>query len=291
MLAAEIKIFGFMKWQHSLLSVVIFSAVFTACSNNNTEGTASTEAAPTTNAPAPSTETVKSDAKEKRSDAAAQRIKGAVQTMTESVYSGDNTKTLILRNVFKYDKEGNRLELSNYKTDGSLVSTIKSSYDSSNKVVAEETVLASGVVDSKSEIKTDENGNRVEQYDIKQGGAGSLFNYKYIYKYDAQAHLIERVGYRGNGSFFFKYNFNYDNNGNRTEWLQLTQSNQIIGRVTYKYDDKNNIIEEAKYEGNGTLSETSTYTYEFDKKGNWTKQKKIRNGAVIETRIREYKYY
>jgi hypothetical protein len=159
-------------------------------------------------------------------------------------------------------------------------------------VVSEEAILANGTVDIKSVIKTDDKGNAVEQNDVKQNaGNNKLFNYKYIYKYDAQAHLIERLGYRGNGSFFFKYTFKYDANGNNTEWLQLTQNNEIIGKVVYKYDDKNNIVEETKYRGDGTQTSYATFTYEFDKKGNWVRQKKIQDGTVVEVKERVYKYF
>lgn len=281
-----------MKWQIQLSSLFFIASIVAACSGNDeNEPDISNQAADAT-PPSPSTGTLKSDAKEKRSDATAQRLKGKVQMMTEMVYPGENTKKFSLKNVFKYDQNGNRLELVNYKADGSLNSTIKSAYDSSGKVVSEEAILANGVVDIKSVIRTDENGNRVEQNDIKQNiGNNKLFNYKYIYKYDAQAHLIERLGYRGNGSFFFKYSFNYDADGNNTEWVQLTQTNQIIGKVVYKYDDKNNIIEETKYRGDGTLTSVATFTYEFDKKGNWIRQKKIQDGSVVEVRERVYKYF
>ena len=30
---------------------------------------------------------------------------------------------------------------------------------------------------------------------------------------------------------------------------------------------------------------------EFDKKGNWVRQKKMQNGTVVEVKVREYKYY
>lgn len=280
-----------MKWQKSLASLIILSSILVACSDSGSDDTTPTSESPSTTTPAPATETLKSDAKEKRSDAAAQRIKGTVQTMSESVYAGDQTKKLTYKNVFRYDKKGDRLALENYKSDGALVSTIKSAYDSAGKVVSEETILADKTVDIKSEIKTDDNGNRVEQYDKKEGNGGPLFNYRYVYKYDAQAHLIERMGYRGNGAFFLKYRFNYDANGNRIEWLQLTQQDLLIAKTSYKYDDKGNIIEETKYNPDGSVKEAFTYAYEFDKKGNWTRQKKTQNGAVVETRVREYKYY
>lgn len=280
-----------MKWQKHLL-ILFVSAVLVACSDSSNDDPTPSSQAANTNTPAPATETLTSDAKEKRSDAATQRLKGTVRSMTEIIYPGEKTDKYSTKNVFHYDENGNRTELINYKADGSLNSTIKSAYDAAGKVVSEETVLGNGVVDIKSVIKTDIKGNRVEQTDLKQNaGSNDLFNYKYLYKYDAEAHLIERVGYRGNGSFFLKYTFNYDANGNRTDWLQLSESNLIIAKTSYKYDDKNNIIEENKHNPDGSVKETYTYTYEFDKKGNWVRQKKMKNGAVVELRVREYKYF
>lgn len=283
-----------MKQQKHLLSIFFITSVLVlaACSNNDHDEPAPSTQAANSNTPAPPTETLKSDAKVKRSDADIKRLKGKVQAVTETVYPGGNTNKFSLKNTFKFDKNGNRLELINYKPDGSLNSNIRSAYDSEGKVVSEETILANGTVDFKSVIKTDDKGNRVEQDDIKQNAKGSnLFNFKYTFRYDAEAREIERLGHRGNGNFFLKYTFNYDAKGNRTEWLQLTQTNQIIGKVTYKYDENNNIIEETKFKGDGTQTETSTFTYEFDKKGNWTRAKKMQNGAVVEVRVREYKYF
>ena len=281
-----------MKSQKNLLCIFFIIAVLAACSSGDKDDPADSTQAANTTAPVPATETLKSDAKVKRSDAASQRLKGKVQTMTETLYPGENTKKFSSKNVFKYDENGNRLEMLNYKADGSLNSTVRSSYDSAGKVASEETILANGTIETKSVVKTDENGNRVEQSDIKQNPkANKLFNHRYVYRYDAQAHMIEWLAYQGNGSFFFKYTFTYDAVGNRTEWLQLTQTNQIIGKVEYKYDDKNNIIEERKYKGDGSQTEANTFAYEFDKKGNWTRQKKIQNGAVVEVRERVYKYF
>lgn len=279
-----------MKWQKHLLMKLLLVSVLVACSDSNSDEP--TSSAQEANTPAPATETLQSDAKEKRSDAANQRLKARVQMMTELAYPGENTKKFTLKNVFKYDKNGNRLELLNYRPDGGLNSTVRSAYDSAGKVVSEETILGDGSIDTKTVIKTDENGNRVEQNDLKQTTKGNkLFNRRYLYRYDAQAHMTEWLAYQGNGNFSFKYTFNYDANGNRTEWLQLTQTNQLIGKVEYKYDDKNNIIEETKYKGDGTLTEKATFTYEFDKKGNWIRQKKVVNGAVVEVRERQYKYF
>jgi hypothetical protein len=278
-----------MNWHKSLLVLFFIASIFISCSDNGSKDDPATPSAPaTTNTAAV---TVTSAAKEKRSDASEKRLKGKVQMLTEMIYPGENAKTFSGKNVFKYDQNGNQFELSNYKSDGGLVSTIKSTYDPNGKIVSEETVLPNGTVDIKSEIKTDANGNKVEQMDKKQNTSGNLFNYKHQYVLNEKGQRLEWVAYRGNGSFFFKYTFNYDANGNRTEWLRLTQTNVILAKVVTKYDDKNNMTEESTYNSDGTLKTAFTYTYEFDKKGNWIRQKKMQNGAVVEVKVREYKYY
>jgi hypothetical protein len=283
-----------MKWQRSLLVLLLMSSIFVACSDNgNDDPTPSSQAANTNTATtiAPSTETLKSDAKEKRSDVAAKRLKDKVQMMTETQFPGENTDKYNLKQVFKYDKNGNQLELSEYTSTGSLNSTIKSLYDSSGKIAGEETTLATGEVAIRSVIKTDEKGNKVEE-DIKQlNQKNTLANTRYTYKYDEKAHVIERLGVRQNGSFFLKYTFTYDANGNMTEWLQLSNKDEIMGKFVFKYDNKNNIIEETRYNRDGSVKDAFTYSYEFDSKGNWTRQKRIKNGSVVEVRKREYKYY
>jgi hypothetical protein len=283
-----------MKWQRSLLAILFVSSILVACSDNGNDDPApSTQAANTTTATtiAPSTEVLKSDAKEKRTDVAAKKLKDKVQMMTETVHAGENTGKYSLKQVFKYDKNGNQLELSEYNGDGSLNSTIKSIYDSSGKLVSDETVLSTGELAIKSVIKTDEKGNKVEEAINQLNLKNILANTKYLYKYDEKAHVIERLGLRGNGGFFLKYNFNYDANGNLAEWLILSDKNEIIEKRVFKYDNNNNITEETRYNRDGSVKDAFTFSYDVDKKGNWTRMKKIKDGSVIEVRKREYKYY
>lgn len=281
-----------MKWQISRLSIFFTLSILAACSDSNNEDPvpASTQASSTVSV-APATETLKSDAKVKRSDATAKRLKDNVQTMTETIHPDEKTQKFSLKQIFKYDKDGNQVELNEYSPDGALISSVRSIYDSTGKIVSDETVLASGEIAFKSIIRTDDNGNKVEE-DIKQGkGNNQLGNRKYIYKYDEEAHMLEWLALKGNGGFFFKYSFNYDDKGNRTEWYRLTEGNLPLGKTVYKYDDNKNIIEETKYDGNGNVQDVFTYVYEFDKKGNWIRQKKIKDGSVVEFRKREYKYF
>ncbi len=279
-----------MKRPGFYLIPLLVSIMFASCSNDSADKEAvTTNTAPETVNNTPAT-IVQSDAKEKRPDATVQGLKGKVEVMSETVsYPGDSKKTAA-KNVFKYDDKGNRTELVNYRADGQLNSTIKTSYDANGNITGEQTLLGNGQVDFTSVIKTDANGNRVEQVDTR-AGENVLFNYKYYFKYDEKARLLERIAYRGNGIFSFKYVFKYDDNGNRTEWLQYGQDSALVGKVVYKYDAKNNLIEQTEFKKDGSLKGQYTYSYEFDKKNNWIRQKKMQDNKVVEIKVREIKYH
>lgn len=264
--------------------------IFVSCSSNDDESQAGTTSSAAGTSSNTGVEPVAgAPAKEKKTDAAVQGLKGKVQVVSESIFSAGKTKTLANRNVFKYDDDGNRLELTSYGRDGKIMSNLKSTYVNGN-IVKEETILADGTVDVIAEIKTDSKGNRIEEKQTKSNAVSPLFNYTHYYKYDEKAQLLERTVLRGNGALMYKYMFKYDDNGNRIEWIQIGPTNLMVGRVTYKFDDKNNLIEEQTFDGNNTPKSTFTYTYEFDKKGNWTRRTKLENNIEVEIKERKYDY-
>jgi len=276
-----------MKWSN-FYSFLFFAAIlFSSCSD---EATSDKKDSPTTNESASNTPTNLSTAEQKKSDVAVQGLKGKVEIMSESFVRGEGSKKALSKNVFKYDVNGNMIELSNYKADGKLNSTVKSTYDANGKLTKEETLLGDGTVDLVSAIKTDAKGNKIEQEDVRPMG-NILFNYKYYYKYDEKGQLIERIAYRGNGTLLFKYIFKFDDNGNRTEWIQQGSDSSIVGKVIYKYDIKNKLTEETEYDRSGNVSATYTYSYDFDNKDNWIRRKKMQDGKVVEVKERNIKYY
>jgi YD repeat-containing protein len=279
----------------SWLSVILFSVSLASvsCSDNGgdkDQGTNTVTQSSTTPTTSTATATiVPSNAKEKIPDAAVKGLKGKVEVLSESIFDAVPTKTLSLKNVFKYDANGNMTELINYSGDGKLVSTIKT-YDANGYPISEETILSNGNVDVRSTIKADTKGNKIEQNDVKADPTGTLFNFKQFYSYDEKGQLVERAAYRDNGAFFYKYGFTYDASGNKTEWTRLGPNNSISGKVVYKYNDKNNLIEQNEYEGASTLKSSYTFTYEYDKKGNWIRQNKIADGKVVEIKERQITY-
>jgi len=275
----------FMKWPN-LYAFLLFAVIFfSSCSDNADE-----KNSPTTNESVSNTPTNPSTAEQKRSDIAVQGLKGKVEVMSESLLQGEGSKKTNSKNVFKYDANGNMVELSNYNADGKVISTIRSTYDASGILIKEETILGNGNVDLVSAIKTDAKGNKIEQQDVRPMG-NIEFNYKYYYTYDKKGQLTERIAYRGNGTFLFKYVFNYDDNGNRTEWIQHGSDSSVVGKVIYKYNEKNNLAEQTEYNGDGSVKAMYTFSYEFDRKNNWVRRKKMQEGKVVEIKEREIKYY
>jgi len=276
-----------MKWSNFYAFLFFAAIFFFSCSDNADKNDSPTT---TSNESVTSTPTNLSIAGQKKSDIAVQGLKGKVAIMSESLLQGEGSKKILSKNVFKYDANGNMIELSFYTADDKVNSTIRSTYDSTGKLIKEETILGNGNVDLVSTIKTDAKGNKIEQQDVRPMG-NIIFNYKYYYKYDEKGQLIERIAYRGNGTFLFKYIFKYDDNGNKAEWIQQGQDSSVVGRVIYKYNEKNNLAEQTEYHGDGSVKAIYTYSYEFDKKNNWTRRKKMQDGKVIEIKERDIKYF
>jgi len=267
---------------------LFFTAMFfSSCSD---DAATDKKDSPTTNESVSSTPTNLSVAEQKKSDVAVQGLKGKVEVMSESILPVEGPKKVLSKTVFKYDANGNMTELSNLKSDGKVNSTIRYTYDASGILIKEETKSGNGNVVLVSSIKTDAKGNKIEQQDVRPTG-DAVFNFKYYYKYDKKGQLTERIGYRGSGSILFKYIFNYDDAGNRIEWIQKGPDTSIVGKVIYKYNEKNNLTEQTEYNGNESVKANYTYSYEFDKKNNWIRRKKMQDGKVVEIKERDVKYY
>ena len=279
-----------MKWSSLSITLLLVIQTLISCSSNDDEQQAGAASTATGGSSNTSIEPVAGvEAKEKKTDAAVQGLKGKVELLSETIINPGKTKSPVSKNVFKYDKDGNRLELTSYDPRGQMISNLKSTYVD-GKITKEETILANGLVDVSSEIKTDAKGNRVEQRDLKTNAVSPLFNFTQLYKYDEKGQMIERTSLRGNGTLMYRYLFKYDDKGNRTEWIQIGANGLMVGRVTYKFDEKNNLVEEISHDSNNVPKATYTYTYEFDRKGNWTRRTKLENNTPVEIKERNYNY-
>ncbi len=63
----------------------------------------------------------------------------------------------------------------------------------------------------------------------------------------------------------------YGIKGNRVENTTYPIAGSLAGKEEYKYDERGNITEMTVRDDRGSIINRETYTYEFDKLGNWTK--------------------
>lgn len=145
---------------------------------------------------------------------------------------------------------------------------------------------------------------------------------KTVYIYDLIRNLIEedyyayaRAANHGNSyvdsfQLIDKYCYRYDSNGNRLEFICYQPSDNILFKDTYIYNKEGVAIEEnlaglyiEKFNSEGDITGIyklnkpknlvweSSYKYEYDKKGNWTKESIHEIGRPIEQIERVIEYY
>ncbi|HEY6659551.1 MAG TPA: tetratricopeptide repeat protein [Pyrinomonadaceae bacterium] len=72
----------------------------------------------------------------------------------------------------------------------------------------------------------------------------------------------------------------YGIKGNRIENTSYPIGDSLVGKEEYKYDERGNITEMTVRDDRGAILNRETYSYEFDKFGNWTKM--VTNLVVFE---------
>jgi hypothetical protein len=142
---------------------------------------------------------------------------------------------------------------------------------------------------------------------------------KEVFKFDGKANMIEKARVGKNRGEFNKQTYKYDDKGNVVEEINYIDDNPAV-RYSNKYDNNGKVIEndifqfvvvdmpykQVKvsiiYDGKGNITETSTlipnsslvktsYKYDFDDHGNWTKVSLYIIDKLQVTNNREISYY
>jgi antitoxin component YwqK of YwqJK toxin-antitoxin module len=95
-------------------------------------------------------------------------------------------------------------------------------------------------------------------------------SYRYVYTYDQSGRLIEKRGYKEDGSFDERVVTTYSPGGKKIEQLFYSVAGRISGR--YKFDDHENIFSIEWYNEDGTVRRKEDHRYEYATKGNTTEQ-------------------
>lgn len=208
--------------------------------------------------------------------------KGLWETIT--IYDTDGT--IAEKQTCKYNKSGIPVEISYYGENAKFLYKCSSKYDTKDNSVETKITTTLGV-----EVLSYTDFLNANKQFVKKHKVTNDFEIKgYVqYKYNSKGVSVEEETYRPEGTL--KNRNVYDDNRNLLEMNRFEQDGTIGYKSTFKYDTKNNPTEWVNYEKDGSKKSTTTYTYEYDSRGNWIKRVIFSDSEPALVTTREIEYY
>jgi hypothetical protein len=143
----------------------------------------------------------------------------------------------------------------------------------------------SGTILSKTSIKYNEKGEKIEEVEFKD----EKVNRRDSFKYDNKGRLVEEDV--SVNDYPVKTLYKYNLAGKVIEKKRFADG-ILKERLTMKYDDMGNDIEDDRYDGKDSLTDSYITTYEnFDKQHNWLKRNEFTGGKISDITERKIEYY
>lgn len=214
----------------------------------------------------------------------------------EEIYKGSDP-IIEFKKIHTYDAQGRRTETYYYGQEGDIVpwKTKRYTYDAKGRLIQEIYCLSFGC-DDKTVYTYDSKGNLVEET-LYYPSSDSV-KVRLTHTYDSQGHRTQTTAWEahGPGLGIGERVQKYDAKGNITE-CTTHYPGHITGDeegkldslpydliLTKKYNSNGDIVEQSTYNtriGPGNENECgyppcrTVYVYEYDAKGNWTKQTEL----------------
>ncbi len=204
-----------------------------------------------------------------RNDLFRHNLKGKVHIVVMSEYtpSVDSTGALFGdfkdKEITKYDKQGNLVEMQEYNNQNQVTVTRKITNDSGGTRIVAFDYDYNNHLNSIDSFKYDEYGNRIEDL---------IYTTYYLLKKRSVSN------YNSNGDIISTYNYG-------------TYNNYEVG-YTFKLDSTGRRLETDNVDKNGKVTGISIHVYsDFDKEGNWRRCITYYNGTVFMISTLKIKYY
>lgn len=233
---------------------------------------------------------------QRKTDREAAGLKGAVKSVrlesaTRTTADGKTVASArILRSVSVYDEQGNRVESTSFKHDGSVLS--KTSY---HRDAQGNSVLTAYDGDGKFMRKTVQLVNSQGKFvGFIFFGANGELQQRSVETRGSNGRLSEEAVYDANGKILYRKVFSYDGEGKQTDYAVYDASGNITQKTVWLVGGGFHLV---RYDERGNLSFESTSkasTIEAtDPQGNWTEQhmsqKNTQNGHTEESVIITYR--
>ncbi len=172
---------------------------------------------------------------------------------------------LVTRTKYKYNwQDKSKIESENYFMGNNQTMDVKWIYNKDGKGATKEFYTHKGPLFNVVKYKYDDHGNIIHKGYYTD--SDSLVSEE-SFKFDDDGNQIEYISYPADNGTIVRYNYEYENGKLFKEY----ESSLWNRTSTYKYNEQGDEIE-LKIDVEGFNSTLSTYTYEYDKHGNWTKQ-------------------
>jgi hypothetical protein len=194
-----------------------------------------------------------------------------VKTKTRLSYEydfGDGKEFLDSKTISKYNSDGNMIEESSYKSDGSLSSKFIFKYDSNGNEIESSCYESDGSLDSKTIFKYNSDGNMIGSSRYESDGSLSS---KEIYKFDSNGKKVEVLIYNSDGEVVLTYISKYFD-GKLSESTIYDSDGEVYQNTTYNYDSNGNEVESTIYYSGGDIGDSSSVI---------TKKRYDSNGIMI----------
>lgn len=199
------------------------------------------------------------------------RYKYVEKPLWFDIFGSWHYKTLASKDIHRYDKAGLETEWYSYdkghpdfvfSTDRESKSTYDYQYNDQGKLIAMLEYDADGVLDKKTVIKHDQQGNKIEQilHYVKAGKQ----QIRESYKYDETGNGFEHTQYSSNREGEEKMTGRsinkFDKQGRLIESVLYKKDRKSVKyRQTYKYVDEKNSMQSKTYNADGKLTNTRNY--------------------------------
>lgn len=77
------------------------------------------------------------------------------------------------------------------------------------------------------------------------------------------------------GPILHKSQWKYNEKDQEVEYSYYFIYPNLTSKTTSEYDDNGNLIKQTRFNSDGSIEETLSYTYEYDFNKNWTKKNRI----------------
>lgn len=229
-------------------------------------------------------------------------LKDGVKSYTCTEYSiatkfGDYFKTVTGKVSHTIDASGNDVESAEYSARGTLLNSVRTSYDSMGNILSQSGFDASNELMWKTEFVY-KKGARTEANDFDADGN---LRTKTVYKYE-NGLMVDETGYDSKGALVWKTIYKYDSSNRLEKESQYLSDGSLDGETLYAYKDDgklesvtyvdvyDGITQDVfRYSAAGVLSEVTTYN--VTESGNKVSERFIvkydDNGNVV--KVSDYK--